>query len=293
MATKLKENLSWLIDTSTEILWDTKQSLSLLEKETRIWFFKKASDWIKSLFWSTTPESRVTTTTTPTSSKIDTSKIDTSKVDTRWFTPWPYPFKHITAPYKWIRAYRVDNIRLNPLIWFNQLSLKWTEWKMTKLKVKNQSLHYSKNTAWYKKNNPCNVTPYAWDIWRIWSSKVADWQNHGKYKTMEDWIASFMKLMREGKNRNWEYMYRNKSIQWINCGWMQWFYSQNEPDSLKALRVIWITRACNSLHISPFERLNTDDKETMMAFAQQTAINESWSYLDRAILERAYKKAFW
>ena len=219
-------------------------------------------------------------------------KIDTSKVDTRWFTPWPYPFKHITTPYKWISAYRVDNIKLNPLIWFNQLSLTWTEWKMIKLKVKNQSLHYNKNTAWYKKNNPCNVSPYPWDIWRLWSSKVADWQDHGKYRTMEDWIASFMKLMREGKNENKEYKYRNKSIQWINCSWMQWVYSQNEPDSLKALRVVWITRACNSLNISPFERLYTDDKETMMAFAQQTAINESWSYLDRAILERAYKKAF-
>ena len=32
------------------IKW-TKASLSLLEKETRIWFFKKASDWIKNLFW--------------------------------------------------------------------------------------------------------------------------------------------------------------------------------------------------------------------------------------------------
>ena len=28
-----------------------------------------------------------------------------------------------------------------------------------------------------------------------------------------------------------------------------------------------------------------------MAFTQQTAINESWSYFDRATLERAYKKA--
>ena len=282
MTTKSKEGLSWMLDTASEILWDTKSSLSILEKETRIWFFKKASDWIKSLFWSTTTEARTTTTATTTS-----RKIDTSKVDTRWFTPWPYPFKHITTPYKWIRAYRVDNIKINPLIWFNQLSLKWTEWWMATLKVKDQKLHYtSTKTAWYKKNNPCNVSPFTGDVWRISSSKVADWQNHSKYKSMEDWLASFMRLMRQNR-------YRNKSIQWINCSWMQWVYSQNEPDSLKALRVVWITNACNNLHISPFDRLNTDDKETMMAFTQQTAINESWSYFDRATLERAYKKAFW
>jgi hypothetical protein len=73
---------------------------------------------------------------------------------------------------------------------------------------------------------------------------------------------------------------------------MQWIYKENEPDSLKALRITWITHACENLHVSPFDRLNTDDKETMMAFAQQTAINESWSYFDRATLERAYKRAF-
>ena len=288
MAIKLKEDLFWLIDTSTEILWDTRKSLSLLEKETRIWFFKKASDWIKSLFWSKDLGTKsAIRTTTSTSTKIDTSKIDTSKVDTRWFTPWPYPFKHITTPYKWIMAYRVDNIRLNPLIWFNQLSLTWTEWNLTTLKVKDQKLHFnSTKTAWYKKNNPCNVSPFQGDVWRISSSRVADWQNHSKYKSMEDWLASFMRLMRQNR-------YRNKSIQWINCSWMQWIYKQNEPDSLKALRITWITRACNNLHVSPFERLNTDDKETMMAFTQQTAINESWSYFDRATLERAYKKAFW
>ncbi|MBR7036878.1 hypothetical protein IKI14_03255 [bacterium] len=56
---------------------------------------------------------------------------------------------------------------------------------------------------------------------------------------------------------------------------MQGIYKENEPDSLKALRITRITHACESLHVSPFDRLNTDDKETMMAFAQQTAINES------------------
>jgi hypothetical protein len=31
----------------------------------------------------------------------------------------------------------------------------------------------------------------------------------------------------------------------------------------------------------------------MMAFTQQTAINETWTHFDRATLERAYEKAFW
>ena len=53
MTRNLKENLSWIIDTaSKEIIWETKKSLSLLEKETRIWFFKKASERIKNLFWN-------------------------------------------------------------------------------------------------------------------------------------------------------------------------------------------------------------------------------------------------
>jgi len=47
MVDKIKEN----IDSNKWIIEWTKVSLSLLEKETRIWFFKKASDWIKTLLW--------------------------------------------------------------------------------------------------------------------------------------------------------------------------------------------------------------------------------------------------
>lgn len=285
MPTESKEWLSWTQETSSEITWETKQSLSILEKETWINFFKNASDWIKSLFGFDSKEKESDTNNNTTDSSTSW-KIDTSKVDTSWFTPGEYPFKHITTPYKWIKAYRVDNIKLTPLIWFSQLRLKWTEWNLTTLKVKDEKLHFSSTkTAWYKKNNPCNVSPFNGDVWRSWSSAVADWQNHSKYNSMEDWLASFMRLMRQDR-------YRNKSIQWINCSWMQWIYKENEPDSLKALRITWITHACKSLHVSPFDRLNTDDKETMMAFTQQTAINESWSHFDRATLERAYKKAF-
>lgn len=279
MTARSREDISWVRETPTEVVWETKQILSLLEKETWIKFFKDAENWIKNLFWSGSQKDACENTS-------NTWNIDYSKVDTRWFTPWAYPFKHITTPYKWIPAYRVDNIKLNPLLWFNQLSLKWTEWNLTTLKVKDLTPKFSTKTAWYKKNNPCNVSPFKGDIWRTGSSNVADWQNHSKYNSMEDWLASFMRLMRQPR-------YRNKSIQWINCSWMQWIYNESEPDSLKALRITRITHTCENLHVSPFDRLNTDDKETMMAFAQQTAINESWSYFDKATLERAYEKAFW
>lgn len=278
---KNSEILSNWTEASEKIIEWTKKSLSLLKIETRKKFFKDSLNWLKKTFWFW-EKSEWKNQISEKSEKPNVSKVDTS-----WFSPGKYPFAHIKYPYKWISAYRVDNIKLNPLIWFSQLSLKWTEWPLYTLNVRDQKLNYTnKKSAWYKKNNPCNVSPYKWDIWRINSSKVADWQNHWKYKTMEDWIASFMKLMRQQR-------YRNKSIQWINCSGMQWIYKENEPDSLKALRITWITHTCEKLNISPFQRLNTDDKETIMAFAQQTAINETWSYLDRAILERAYNKAFW
>ena len=50
MPTKWKEGLSWAVETSTEVVWETKQSLSLLEKETWVNFFREAWNWIKSLF---------------------------------------------------------------------------------------------------------------------------------------------------------------------------------------------------------------------------------------------------
>lgn len=278
------------------VIAKTKGALALLEKETRINFFKKAGDWLKNLFWISFDKKE----NKPVENNLISPLVSNNKISVfdnvyrnwldnvyhNWFTPWLYPFKHITTPYKWIKSYRVDNIKLNPLITFDQLSLKWTEWSLTTLKVKDQKEHFAKKTAWYKKNNPCNVSPFKWDVWRNWSSSVADGQDHSRYNSMEDWLASFMRLMRKDR-------YRNKSIQWINCSGMQWVYKTNEPDSLKALRVTWITHACEHLNVSPFQRLNTDDKETMMAWAQETAIRESWSYFNRQTLERAYKKAFW
>ncbi len=50
MSWEIKEGLSWNLDTSETLVWETKHSLSLLEKETWVNFFKKASDWIKKIF---------------------------------------------------------------------------------------------------------------------------------------------------------------------------------------------------------------------------------------------------
>lgn len=268
---------------------ESKQKLDLLyealkksktEEELRQSLNKDLSQLQSNVLWDNWNSNQNNNKTNNTSQQPDISAVDTSG-----FTPWEKPFAHIKTPYKWISAYRVDNIKLKPLIWFSQLSLKWTEGPLSTLKVKNIQEKLVQGTAWYNKKNPCNVSPFEWDVWRTSASKVADWQNHSQYESMEAWLASFMRLMRQPR-------YRNKSIQWINCSWMQWIYKESEPDSLKALRITRITHACENLNISPFARLNTDDKETMMAFTQQTAIRETWCHFSKDTLEKAYKLAF-
>lgn len=226
-------------------------------------------------------------------------------LDSSWFSKWDKPFAHITHPYKWIKTYSVNNLSWKSLLpsgnkeylaTISDLWKEWTEWPKTTIKPDSSvtSDKFNKKSAWYKKNNPCNISPSsAYNVWLLWSSKVADWQNHAKYATMEDGIASYMRMIRQQKDSKWNLMYANKSIQWIDCWWMQGVYKENEDDSLKALRIIWITHACDSLKVKPTDRLNTDDKWTLMALAQQTAIQETWSHLSVATLERAYKKAFW
>jgi len=215
------------------------------------------------------------------------------KVDKSEFSKGRYPFQWI-PPYKGISAYRVDNVKIEPRIWFSQLSEKSEKESSESitLTVKKETERYTNtNAAWYKKNNPCNVSPFKGDIGRLWSSAVADWQNHAQYETMEDGLASFMRLMRTER-------YNNKSVRWRNCSGMQWIYNPNEDKSLKALRIIWITHICEYLDVppdftmSPVKRINTDDPETMMAFTQAVAIRESGCHFSRATLERAYYKAF-
>lgn len=60
------ETNEWIID------W-TKKSLSLLEKETWINFFKKASDWIKRLFWFKSDDEQSSNTWWQSEQKIDKS----------------------------------------------------------------------------------------------------------------------------------------------------------------------------------------------------------------------------
>ena len=288
-STNKEQEITEVIDTTwTSLFW---LNLNVIKDK-----FKKALDKIKEFFWLSGKDVHKQDDQPIENKNIKRNtniKPDYSLVDTKGFSKWEYPFAHLTFPYKWISAYRVDNRKLKPLIWFSQLSLKWTEWPLATLQVKDQELKFNNIKAiGYKKNNPCNISPSNTDIWYLGSSIVADWQVHWGYKTMEDWLASFMRLMRYCKNSDWNYRYRNKSIQWINCWWMQWFYKKNEPDSLKALRICRITHACEKLNISPFARINMNDKETMMAFTQQTAIRETWSYFDRATLEMAYNKAF-
>lgn len=225
-------------------------------------------------------------------------------LDNEWFSIWDKPFAHITRPYKWIRAYRVDNISWKQLLpsgnkkhlaTIADLWKSWTEWPLTKV-TPNKSItfdKFNKNTAWYKKNNPCNISPSSsYNIWLIWSSKVADWQNHAKFRTMEEWIASYMRMIRMQKDSSGKLMYANKSIQGINCWWMQWFYKPDEEDSLKALRIMWITHTSDAIWVRPTERLNTDDKNTLIALTQQTAIQETWSYLSEETCNKAYELAF-
>ena len=47
---KIMENVNTKESEGKVVKW-TKKSLSLLEKETRINFFKSASDWLKNIFW--------------------------------------------------------------------------------------------------------------------------------------------------------------------------------------------------------------------------------------------------
>ena len=173
MTSKSKENLSWLIDSSSEIFWDTKKSLSLLEKETRIWFFKKASDWIKSLFWSTWSETQTShITETKQKEKIEQwwtkisenmfqellqmegnqNFIAKSHKNKFWesFVTWPYGmvYKHIDkkwnllkTPVSFKEGEHVDKKRAenNARAYYNKKAKEWSDL------LKNKWYEYSQN----------------------------------------------------------------------------------------------------------------------------------------------------
>ena len=195
----MTEKLNWWIDNSSneisETMDNTQKWLLWLNLSVIGDRFTNAINKIKEFFGISTDNNQ--TNKNEISWNYTNQKPNYSDVDTSGFTPWEKPFANIKIPYKWIKAYRVDNIKLKPLIWFSQLSLKWTEWPLTTLKVKDEQEKLVKGTAWYNKKNPCNVSPFEWDVWRTSASKVADWQNHSQYESMEAWLASFMRLMRQ------------------------------------------------------------------------------------------------
>ena len=225
----------------------------------------------------------------------------------RGFVKWNYPFADILNPYQWVKSYSIKNVplsRILPNISYKDLEKTWLEWPTKKLTIKNFSKDkIPSNTIWSKVNNPCDVSCGENSIHAIWLIKrkwVQAWDGQwlAEYKNPIYWLASHMKMVRDFKMGD-KYLYRNRSIQWIICNGFQWFYSKNEDKSLKALRLIRISDACNKINknsnqkIQRNDRIDTMDKETLMAFTQLTAQNETWCEFTRNALERAYKLAFW
>ena len=77
-------------------------------------------------------------------------------------------------------------------------------------------------------------------------------------------------------------LFSKRPIQWIICNGLQWFYQENEYKSLKSLRLIQISNECNKINknsrqqIQRNDKINTMDKETLIAFTQLTAQNGTW-----------------
>lgn len=221
------------------------------------------------------------------------------------FVKWNYPFADIINPYTWVKTYNVTKIpksRILPNISYKDLKNTWLEWPTKKLTVKNFSKDTITDKLWVKLNNPCDLSCGKNDVHAIWLkdsgwAKAWDWQILAKYESPIHWLASHMKYIRDYKLGN-NYLYRDRSIQGIICNWLQWFYKDNEDKSLKALRLIWISDACNKINknsdqkIEWNDRIDTMDKETLMAFTQLTAQNETWCQFTRRTLEKAYKLAF-
>ena len=76
------------LSSTKEAIWSitdsTKKSLSLLEKETRINFFKKAENWIKNLFWIKSDTKQETTEQHSKSQFEQSSDTDKLKVSETW-----------------------------------------------------------------------------------------------------------------------------------------------------------------------------------------------------------------
>lgn len=229
--------------------------------------------------------------------------------DEKWFVKWNFPFKDIENPYKKVPSYGfiryVERSRILPNISYKDLAKTWMEWQKKKLTVNDsyKTDYINKGTKWWKLNNPCDVScgpNSVHAIWLVSGSWETAWDGQvlARYKSPVYWLASHMKMIREFKLGN-EYLYRDRSIQWIICNWMQWFYRADEDKSLKAMRLLRISDAVNKINknksdvkINRYDRIDTGNKESLMAFTQITAESETWCKFSRKTLEKAYDLAF-
>lgn len=137
-----------------------------------------------------------------------------------------------------------------------------------------------------KHNNPCNISPRKGDFGYVGSSYAADGQKHAGYNNIVNGLASTMKLYQE--------RYNNKSVRSVNNGFQGYLstarkeYKEQDWKALENLRLIWITHVSDNLGISPFMKLNLNDKETMFSFIAAVAKQESGSTLSRKDMEAAW-----
>ena len=196
---------------------------------------------------------------------------------------------NVTKPFKGIKAYTIG---LNTKVILTKEDL----WKKdtgdpqtikTKSSLIGEQTRLGKGTIAARHNNPCNISPRKGDFGHIGSSAAADGQNHAAYRTVVDGLASTMKLYVE--------KYNHKSIRTVNNGFQGFLesarkkYSEEDWKALENLRLRWITSISKSLGISPFVKLELNDKETMFSFLAAVAKHESGSTLGRGDLEAAWK----
>lgn len=133
-------------ESGEKLIDSTKKSLSLLEKETWINFFKSASDWIKSLFWFGT------------SDKIDVHDNESSSI-------WDNHERHPVSYGGNLDAY--SNVHLNEAVvnkaW-NYIANWWTfrsgsKWTLT--------------WGWGKYKHVCSTWSYN-VLWQLWLPKVSN-----------------------------------------------------------------------------------------------------------------------
>lgn len=196
---------------------------------------------------------------------------------------------NVTKPFKGIKAYTIS---LNTKVILTKEDL----WKKdtgdpqtikTKSNLIGEQTRLGKGTIAARHNNPCNISPRKGDFGHIGSSAAADGQNHAAYRTVVDGLASTMKLYVE--------KYNHKSIRTVNNGFQGFLesarkkYPEQDWKALENLRLRWITSISKSLGISPFVKLELNDKETMFSFLAAVAKHESGSTLGRGDLEAAWK----